>query len=237
MIGQVSQTLLFQRSSQAGSSPTLGVGLSAPQALFGHMGILNRPDTYSQQSLQGLIPATSALSASWSGATVLGERMVSQLAGLANQYLPNAILRPLKWTTQKITQAAKHVVGSQFRMDFLAQGRLACAWAASTILKNAGLIDRKVSGCESLKGVLKENGFKNTAVDNRRFNATSYQPGDVVFFAKNVNGHGHVGVISRVEQTPQGPQVYMVHNSTTAREVKEIVLNNYSRFPNAIYRT
>lgn len=235
MIGQVSQAIILQRAPQAGF-PASG-GLSSPNALFGQSATFVRPDSFSQYTVQGTIPATSALSASWSGATAIGEGLVSRLSGLANQYLPAAILKPLKWTTQKISQAASSVVGSQFRMDFLANGRLACAWAASTILKNAGLIDRKVSGCESLKGVLKSEGFKSTALDNRRFNPQAYQTGDVVFFAKSASGHGHVGVISKVEQTANGPKVYMVHNSTSAREVKEIVLNDYSRFPNSIYRT
>jgi len=159
--------------------------------------------------------------------------------GLVSKLLTgvSSFFTPIGAGVMNIVYAAKNIIGSRFRTKELADGRLACAWVVSTVLKNANEINVKVSGCESLKGVLKKEGFKEIKLNDKYFTPQIYRAGDVVFFAKNSSGHGHVGVISKVEYQANGtPMVYMVHNSSSAREVKEIKLNEYSRHPMSIYR-
>lgn len=144
---------------------------------------------------------------------------------------------PIGSAALNIVHSAQNIIGSRFRTKPLANGRLACAYAVSTALKNANELDVKVAGCESLKQVLKKEGFQEIKVNNKFFNPQLYRAGDVVFFAQNSSGHGHVGIVSKVEYQSNGnPIIYMVHNSTSEREVKEIKLNEYSRHPISIYR-
>lgn len=136
----------------------------------------------------------------------------------------------------KIVIAAKNMIGEQFRSPSVDYGRLACAKAVSTALTRAGLLSKESLGCENLKEILKKEGYKSYNFSDKIFNPYIYQPGDVVFFAKGPSGHGHVGIISKIEDKNGKREVYMVHNSSSKREVVEINLNKYDRYPISIYR-
>lgn len=141
------------------------------------------------------------------------------------------------WNNLKIMHSALNIIGTQFRTPELGNGTLACAWAVSTALDQAGMISRKSSGCDRLKGILSKDGFSNFTMNPNQFEPHLYTPGDVIFFGKNKNGHGHVGIISKVTHNPEGTiDVFMVHNSSSKREVVEVKLNNYYKKPISIYR-
>ena len=202
------------------------------QSLLKSPEALSQPTSYTSDALSFRIPMAAPIN---NPIGPFNNPKQGFITGLVNnnstygQSLPN--------TGYNIAQNAKNIVGSRFRSADLDYGRLACAYAASTALRNAGLLDKKVASCDALKQVLTNAGFSSSNLNSKNFQPSIYMPGDVVFFAKNSSGHGHVGIISRVDRSSTGAiSVYMVHNSTPDREVKEIKLNDYSRFPNSIYR-
>lgn len=120
--------------------------------------------------------------------------------------------------------------GKKYRQAFLDYGNLACAHTISRILDDTRF-DKSVDSneCNTLHAQLKDSGFTQVA-GNRQMSPVArnfdYKEGDIVFFTrKNKGGYGHVGVVAKVE----GDKVWMVHNSSSKRQVVQVPLNTYQR--------
>lgn len=136
-----------------------------------------------------------------------------------------------------LASSAEDIVGKRYRYDFLDGGNLACAYTVSQALKAVpGLEGVSSAECNQLSNMLGKKGF--TKVYNNGFKPIqgkiNYKPGDVVFFTRNnKNGYGHVGIISEVRDGIP----YMVHNSSSKREVVKIRLDQYYKVPVTVMRS
>ncbi|MGV3526133.1 MAG: CHAP domain-containing protein [Candidatus Sericytochromatia bacterium] len=123
-----------------------------------------------------------------------------------------------------------------YRQPWLDYGNKACAYAVSRIFDRTRL-DTSVDSaeCNALSRQLEQSGFDLIAGGRSGRSITtpvSYKEGDVVFFKRGKKaGFGHVGVISKIENG----RVYMVHNSSSRRQVVQIPLDNYTK-PVAVFR-
>ncbi len=120
--------------------------------------------------------------------------------------------------------------GKKYRHAFLEYGNLACAHTVSRILDDTRF-DKSVDSneCNTLHRQLKDSGFTQIAGDNKMRPVArnfEYKEGDIVFFTrKSKGGYGHVGVVSKIE----GDKVWMVHNSSSKRQVVQVPLTTYQR--------
>lgn len=123
-----------------------------------------------------------------------------------------------------------------YRQPWLDYGNKACAYAVSRIFDRTRM-DKSVDSaeCNALSRQLEQSGFDLIAGGRSGRSITSpvnYKEGDVVFFKRGKKaGFGHVGVISKIENG----RVYMVHNSSSRRQVVQIPLDNYTK-PVAVFR-
>jgi hypothetical protein len=139
-------------------------------------------------------------------------------------------------TSTNLARSAESIVGKRYRYDFLDGGNLACAYTVSQALKGVkGLEGVSSNECNQLASMLSKKGFTKAYSNNNKpiEGKVNYKPGDVVFFTrKNKNGYGHVGIISEVRNGVP----YMVHNSSSKREVVKVRLDQYYKVPVAVYR-
>lgn len=136
-----------------------------------------------------------------------------------------------------LAKSAEKIVGKRYRYDFLDGGNLACAYTVSQALKGVPGLEKVSSAeCNQLANLLSKNGFSK-AYDNKYKplqGRVEYKPGDVVFFTRNgKQGYGHVGIISEVKNGVP----YMVHNSSSKREVVKVRLDQYYKVPVAVFRS
>lgn len=135
-----------------------------------------------------------------------------------------------------LSKTAEKIVGKQYRQASLDYGNLACAYAVSQALKGVPGLEKVGSAeCNDLANQLSKNGF--TKVYNNGYKPlqgnVQYKAGDVVFFTrKNKDGYGHVGIVSEVVNGVP----YMVHNSSSKREVVKVRLDQYYKTPVAVFR-
>ena len=137
--------------------------------------------------------------------------------------------------SQNLANSALNTVGKRFRYDFLDGGNLACAYSVTQMLKGAGLQNIGSSECNTLASQLSKNGFSRVYGTNFQpiKGMINYQPGDIVFFTRNnKNGFGHVGMVAEVKNGIP----YMVHNSSSKREVVKVRLDQYYKTPVAVFR-
>lgn len=181
---------------------------------------------------------------------VLGDDSIVNFVSLKAQSLmshvgswfSSSVSEPLTnlWGTSsksnKIASSAEDIVGNKYRQASLDYGNLACAHAVSQALKGVtGLENVYSAECNTLAKQLEKSGF--TKAYNNGYKPlngrVNYQPGDVVFFTRNgKNGYGHVGIVSEVVNGVP----YMVHNSSSKREVVKVRLDQYYKTPVAVYR-
>jgi len=123
---------------------------------------------------------------------------------------------------------ANSIIGQQYRQASVSYGTLACAYAASQALKKVpGLQNVGSAECNELAKQLENNGFSRLSTKN-------YKAGDVVFFTrKDKAGFGHVGIVAEVKNGIP----YMVHNSSSSRQVVKVRLDQYYKTPVAVYRS
>lgn len=135
-----------------------------------------------------------------------------------------------------LSRGAEKIVGKQYRQASLDYGNLACAYAVSQMLKTVpGLQNVGSAECNELARQLEKNGFTKAYSNGYKplQSNVQYKAGDVVFFTrKNKNGYGHVGVVSEVVNGVP----YMVHNSSSKREVVKVRLDQYYKAPVAVFR-
>lgn len=141
-----------------------------------------------------------------------------------------------KTKSQELAQNAHKIVGKQYRQASLDYGNKACAYAVSQMLKTTpGFEGISSAECNELARQLKSKGFSK-AYDNGFKQITTkidYKPGDVVFFTRsNKQGYGHVGMVAEVKNGVP----YMIHNSSSKREVIKVRLDQYYKTPVAVFR-
>jgi len=165
----------------------------------------------------------------------------SLISHVSNWFLSN-LSKPLTslWTTpsksSQISSSANSIIGNKYRQANLDYGNLACAHAVSQALKNVpGLENIYSAECNSLAKQLEKSGFTKAYSNGYSplKGKIDYKPGDVVFFTRNGKiGYGHVGIVSEVVNGVP----YMVHNSSSKREVVKVRLDQYYKIPVAVYR-
>ncbi|GIW22484.1 MAG: hypothetical protein KatS3mg068_1491 [Candidatus Sericytochromatia bacterium] len=165
----------------------------------------------------------------------------SLISHVGNWFSSN-ISKPLTylWSTptksNKIADSANSIVGNRYRQASLDYGNLACAHAVSQALKNVpGLENIYSAECNSLARQLEKNGFVKVYSNGYKplKGKINYKPGDIVFFTRSGKaGYGHVGIVSEVVNGIP----YMVHNSSSKREVVKVRLDQYYKTPVAVYR-
>lgn len=135
-----------------------------------------------------------------------------------------------------IARSAENIVGKRYRYDYLDGGNLACAYTVSQALKGvAGLEGVSSAECNTLANMLTKKGFTKAYSNGYKpiQGRVEYKPGDIVFFTRNnKQGYGHVGIVSEVRNGIP----YMVHNSSSKREVVKIRLDQYYKVPVAVFR-
>lgn len=139
-------------------------------------------------------------------------------------------------TGSKLAKSAENIVGKRYRYDFLDGGNLACAYTVSQALKGVPGLEKVSSPeCNQLANLLLKNGFSR-AYDNKFKpiqGRVEYKPGDIVFFTRSKKqGYGHVGIIAEVRNGVP----YMVHNSSSKREVVKVRLDQYYKVPVTVLR-
>ena len=140
-------------------------------------------------------------------------------------------------TATNLARSAETVVGKRYRYDYLDGGNLACAYTVSQALKGVpGLAGVSSVECNQLANMLSKKGFSKAYSNGYKSiqGKINYKPGDIVFFTRNnKQGYGHVGIVSEVRNGVP----YMVHNSSSKREVVKIRLDQYYKVPTAVFRS
>lgn len=141
-----------------------------------------------------------------------------------------------KTKSEELAQNAHKIIGKQYRAAYLDYGNKACAYAVSQMLKTTqGFEGISSAECNDLAKQLKSHGFKK-AYDNGYkpiSGKIDYKPGDIVFFTrKNKDGYGHVGMVAEVKNGIP----YMIHNSSSKREVVMVRLDQYYKTPVTVLR-
>ncbi len=139
-------------------------------------------------------------------------------------------------TATNLAKSAESIIGKRYRYDYLDGGNLACAYTVSQALKGVtGMEGVSSSECNKLASLLTGKGWKK-AYDNGFSpikGQINYKAGDIVFFKRdNKKGYGHVGIVSEVRNGVP----YMVHNSSSKKEVVKIRLDQYYKLPVAVFR-
>lgn len=140
-------------------------------------------------------------------------------------------------TATNLARSAESIVGKRYRYDFLDGGNLACAYTVSQALKGVkGLEGVSSNECNQLASMLSKKGFTKAYSNGNKpiQGKVEYKPGDIVFFTrKNKQGYGHVGIVAEVRNGVP----YMVHNSSSKREVVKVRLDQYYKVPVAVFRS
>jgi hypothetical protein len=124
-----------------------------------------------------------------------------------------------KTDAEKIVATAESYVGTdRFTKDFeenemLQGGVLGCAWVATSILVDVGILDKVVPGTYTAEDALKKKGWKEAP-------RSEAEPGDVVIWEK---------IGQKVEMTPDGPEYIGGHRHIGIVTGYDEAISNSSR--------